>query len=164
ERHPHHHPDGPDGTGQGAGAPPGGVSEGRRRGQERQPRVADAEGNPSDNAGRETGLGWGMRERWIVYVLRCAGGSLYTGITNDLTRRLERHRAGTASAFTRSRRPVRLVYQERQPTRSAALRREAALRSLSRPEKLALVLGKGGGSVVAFSRYWWSASPWSWCA
>ena len=42
-----------------------------------------------------------MRERWIVYVLRCAGGSLYTGITNDLTRRLERHRAGTASAFTR---------------------------------------------------------------
>ena len=97
-----------------------------------------------ENGKRETGkeklgTGWAM---WIVYVLRCADGSLYTGITNDLARRLERHRAGTASAFTRSRRPVRLVYQERQPTRSAALRREAALRSLSRPEKLALVRRK----------------------
>ena len=83
----------------------------------------------------------GVRTVWTVYMLRCRGGSLYTGITNDLTRRLERHRAGTASAFTRSRRPVRLVYEERQPTRSAALRREAALRRLSRPEKLALVRG-----------------------
>ncbi len=105
-----------------------------------------------------------MRERWIVYVLRCAGGSLYTGITNDLTRRLERHRAGTASAFTRSRRPVRLVYQERQPTRSAALRREAALRSLSRPEKLALVRGKRLGSRAAISRDWSSPSPSPRCA
>ncbi len=92
---------------------------------------------------RDAGGGWGeLRTVWSVYMLRCRDGSLYTGITNDLTRRLERHRAGTASAFTRSRRPVRLVYQERQPTRSAALRREAALRSLSRPEKLALVRGK----------------------
>jgi len=74
-----------------------------------------------------------------VYILRCRDGSLYTGVTNDLTRRLRRHNAGTASAYTRSRRPVRLVYQERQPDRSAALRREAALRRLSRVAKLALV-------------------------
>lgn len=76
---------------------------------------------------------------WTVYFLRCRDGSLYTGITTDLTRRLARHRAGTASAYTRSRRPVRLVYRERQPNRGAALRREAALRRLSRAAKLALV-------------------------
>jgi len=58
-------------------------------------------------------------------------------------RRLTRHRAGTASAYTRARRPVRLVYEERQPDRSAALRREAALRRLSRAEKLALVRARG---------------------
>jgi putative endonuclease len=76
---------------------------------------------------------------WTVYLLRCRDGSLYTGITNDLSSRLERHNAGTASAYTRARRPVRLVYQEPQRDRSAALRREAALRRLSRVEKLALV-------------------------
>jgi putative endonuclease len=76
---------------------------------------------------------------WTVYLLRCRDGSLYTGITNDLPKRLLRHKAGTASAYTRSRLPVRLVYQERQPDRSAALRREAAVRRLSRGEKLALV-------------------------
>ena len=72
-------------------------------------------------------------------MLRCRDGSLYTGITNDLPKRLTRHGAGTASAYTRARRPVRLVFQERQPDRPAALRREAALRRLSRVEKLALV-------------------------
>jgi len=74
-------------------------------------------------------------------MLRCRDGSLYTGITNDLPKRLVRHGAGTASAYTRSRRPVRLVFQERQPDRSEALRREAALRRLSRVQKLALVQG-----------------------
>jgi len=85
---------------------------------------------------------------WTVYLLRCRDGSLYAGITSDLPKRLTRHTAGTASAYTRSRRPVRLVYAEPQPTRSAALRREAALRRLSRSEKLALVRregGRGGG-------------------
>jgi putative endonuclease len=76
---------------------------------------------------------------WTVYLLRCRDGSLYAGITTDLARRLARHRAGTASAYTRARRPVRLVYAERQPDRGAALRREAALRRLSRRAKLALV-------------------------
>ena len=72
-------------------------------------------------------------------MLRCRDGSLYTGITNDLERRLLRHHAGRASAHTRTRLPVRLVYEERQPDRRAALRREAALRRLSRAAKLALV-------------------------
>ena len=76
---------------------------------------------------------------WHVYVLRCADGSLYTGITNDLTRRLAAHRAGTASRYTRSRRPVRLVYRERRRSRSAALKREAAIKRLPRAAKLRII-------------------------
>jgi putative endonuclease len=80
---------------------------------------------------------------WIVYILRCRDGSLYTGSTNDLTRRLAAHRAGRASAYTRSRRPIRLAYRETVRDRSAALRREAAVKRLTRTEKLALVRGRG---------------------
>ncbi len=76
---------------------------------------------------------------WVVYMLRCADGSLYTGITNHLARRLAAHRAGTASRYTRARRPVRLVYQERRRTRSAALKREAAIKRLPRAAKLAML-------------------------
>ena len=74
----------------------------------------------------------------MVYLLRCRDGSLYTGITNDLPQRLESHRRGKASAYTRSRRPVALVYQEIARDRGAALKREAAIKRLSRLEKLAL--------------------------
>jgi len=74
-----------------------------------------------------------------VYVLRCGDGSLYTGITNDLERRLAAHRAGTASRYTRSRRPVRLVYRERRRSRSAALKREAAIKRLPRAAKLRII-------------------------
>ncbi len=74
----------------------------------------------------------------MVYLLRCRGGSLYTGITNDLPRRLESHRRGKASAYTRSRRPVSLAYQEVVPDRGSALKREAAIRRLSRAQKVAL--------------------------
>ena len=77
----------------------------------------------------------------MVYVLRCRDGSLYTGITNDLPRRLALHASGKASAYTRSRRPLALAYQEPLRDRSAALRREAAIRRLSRAEKLALCSG-----------------------
>ena len=82
-------------------------------------------------------------------MLRCRDRSLYTGITTDLEKRLTRHRAGTASAYTRARRPLRLVYEERQPDRSAALRREAALRRLPRAEKLALVRRGRDGARTA---------------
>ena len=77
----------------------------------------------------------------MVYLLRCRDGTLYTGITNDLHRRLALHETGKASAYTRSRRPLALAYQESLPDRSAALRREAAIRRLSRAEKLALCSG-----------------------
>ena len=75
----------------------------------------------------------------MVYLLRCGDGSLYTGITNDLARRLAAHRAGKASAYTRSRRPLSLVYREPARDRSAALRREAAIKRLTRGQKLELI-------------------------
>ncbi|HYX92652.1 MAG TPA: GIY-YIG nuclease family protein [Myxococcaceae bacterium] len=72
-------------------------------------------------------------------MLRCGDGSLYTGITNDLDRRLASHARGTGAAYTRSRLPVALVFQEGAADRGAALRREAALKRLPRWEKLLLV-------------------------
>jgi len=64
---------------------------------------------------------------------------LYTGITNDLDRRLEQHNAGTASRYTRSRLPVVLEYQEEQPNQSTALKRELAINALSRQAKESLI-------------------------
>ncbi|MBI1966966.1 MAG: GIY-YIG nuclease family protein [Gemmatimonadetes bacterium] len=78
-------------------------------------------------------------KRWTVYMLRCRDGSLYTGATTDLPRRLAAHRAGTGAAYTRARRPVYLVFAERARDRSAALRREAAIKQLPRRAKVALV-------------------------
>ena len=76
---------------------------------------------------------------WFVYLLRCADDSLYTGITNDVRRRCEQHNAGTASRYTRSRRPTTLVYQEAQTGRSEALKREAEIKTLSRRKKELLI-------------------------
>ena len=73
-----------------------------------------------------------------VYLLRCGDGSLYTGCTNDLARRLRAHQSGRGAKYTRSRLPVELVYREEAEDRSAALRREAAIKRLTRAEKLAL--------------------------
>ena len=78
---------------------------------------------------------------WVVYVLACGDGSLYTGVTNDLPRRLLAHAAGRGGAYTRARRPLRLVFVEGQAGRGAALRREAAVKRLSRAAKLALLAG-----------------------
>jgi putative endonuclease len=72
-------------------------------------------------------------------MLRCRDGSLYTGITNDMDRRLAAHAAGKGSAYTRSRLPLKLVYREAARDRSAALRREAAVKRLPRTEKWRLV-------------------------
>jgi len=80
-----------------------------------------------------------MGSTWHVYVLRCADGTLYTGITTDLARRVEEHNSGEGARYTASRGPVALVYDEAAPDRSAASRREAAIKKLSRAEKLALI-------------------------
>ena len=74
-----------------------------------------------------------------TYLLRCADDSLYCGWTNDLRKRLEAHQNGTASKYTRSRRPVELVYYETFETKQEAMRREAQIKRLSRCEKLALL-------------------------
>ena len=81
-------------------------------------------------------------KQWLVYILRCADRSLYTGITNDLPRRTRQHNGGTASRYTRSRRPVRVVYTEAVDSKGAALRRELAIKSLTRREKLTLIASK----------------------
>lgn len=76
----------------------------------------------------------------FVYIVQCADDTLYTGWTTSLPRRLAAHNSGARGAkYTRSRRPVRLVWFEKHPTPSAALRREAAIKRLSRPQKLALI-------------------------
>ena len=78
---------------------------------------------------------------YLVYILRCGDGSLYTGITNDLPRRLAAHSSARGAKYTRSRLPVALVWQEAQPDKSAALRRERQIKALSRAEKLRLIAG-----------------------
>lgn len=80
-----------------------------------------------------------LAEKWLVYILRCADGSLYTGITNNLDRRVKQHNAGTASRYTRSRLPVRLQYHEEAKTKGAALKRELVIKTLSRAAKEKLI-------------------------
>jgi len=89
------------------------------------------EGRPSRRSGR-----------WFVYVVRCRDGSLYTGISTDVTARVARHNAGLGARYTRARRPVELIYTERKRSRSTALRREAAIKALPRRHKDELVAGR----------------------
>jgi putative endonuclease len=76
---------------------------------------------------------------WLCYILCCADKTLYTGITNDLRKRLAAHNAGTATRYTRARGPVELVFVESCAGKSAALKREMEIKSLLRTEKLALI-------------------------
>ena len=76
---------------------------------------------------------------WAVYILRCSDGSLYTGTTNDIDRRVKMHNAGQGAKYTKTRRPVTIVFQKKRMTRSQALIRECAIKSLPKKEKEALV-------------------------
>ena len=78
------------------------------------------------------------RKNWYVYILLCGDGSLYTGMTDDVIRRLNAHRAGKGAKYTRGRGPLALLYQELCASRSEALHREREIKSLSHAEKLAL--------------------------
>jgi putative endonuclease len=82
----------------------------------------------------------GDADAWAVYMLRCADGTLYTGITTDVARRVAEHNGerGLGARYTRSRRPVTLVYMEPADNRAAAARREAAIKQMDRASKLAL--------------------------
>ena len=80
---------------------------------------------------------------WSVYVVRCADGTLYTGIAKDVSARVGRHCAGKGAAYTRARRPVTLLHEENGLTRSGALIREAAIKRMPRSGKEALICGSG---------------------
>jgi predicted GIY-YIG superfamily endonuclease len=82
------------------------------------------------------------RRRWCLYIVQCADDTLYTGITNDLQRRLDQHNNGTASRYTRSRLPVELVYREGCRNKSGALKKEYRIKSLSRKAKELYIAGK----------------------
>lgn len=76
---------------------------------------------------------------WIVYIVECIDGSLYTGITNDLERRMKAHATGRGAKYTQRRGPFTVRYTEHHATKGAALQREAAIKSLDRSEKVALI-------------------------
>ena len=80
-----------------------------------------------------------------TYILRCADGTLYTGWTNDLDKRLRAHNAGTASKYTRARRPVEFAYVEEQESKTEAMRREVQIKRMTREEKLELITGEKYG-------------------
>lgn len=80
-----------------------------------------------------------MEQTWHLYILRCRDGTLYTGITTDVEKRLEAHRSGKGAKYTRGRAPLELVYREECGTHSAALKREVEIKRLSREQKLALI-------------------------
>lgn len=80
-----------------------------------------------------------MKKSWLVYMLRCRDGSLYTGITTDLTARIACHNSGDGAKYTRSRKPVSLAWSEKASSESAARKREAELKGWTREQKLALI-------------------------
>lgn len=80
-----------------------------------------------------------MSDTNYTYILECGDGSLYTGWTNNLEKRLAAHQSGHGAKYTKSHQPVRLVYSEKFQTKEEAMQREAYIKGLSRPEKLALI-------------------------
>lgn len=79
---------------------------------------------------------------WRVYIIKCSDAKLYTGITNDLARRIKAHNSGKGCRFTRYRVPVKLMYNEEAPNKSRALRREAQIKRWPKDKKLALIKGE----------------------
>lgn len=84
------------------------------------------------------------KSQWYTYILRCADSSLYTGVTTDVNRRLQEHNQDNkkGARYTKVRRPVTLVYQEICTDRSSACKREAAIKKLTRQQKLQLINSK----------------------
>jgi len=80
---------------------------------------------------------------WQVYIIECKDGMLYTGITNNLNRRLSEHNSGHGGRFTKFRRPVKLVFNQEMSNKSEALKREIEIKKLARSEKISLVRAAG---------------------
>jgi predicted GIY-YIG superfamily endonuclease len=85
-----------------------------------------------------------MSMPWVLYILECADGTFYTGITNDLDQRLQKHESGTGAKYTKGRGPFKLAHLETLQNRSEASKREIAVKALRREEKLKLI-GKRQG-------------------
>ena len=83
-------------------------------------------------------------KKWYIYILRCADNTLYTGSTDDVERRVAVHNSGKGAKYTRGRTPVEVVYTEECESYSAALKREYAIKQLSRQEKWNLINEQGG--------------------
>ncbi|MDH5533304.1 MAG: GIY-YIG nuclease family protein [Candidatus Pacebacteria bacterium] len=79
------------------------------------------------------------KKNWFIYIIKCNDNTLYTGITNDLDKRIDKHNTGTGAKYTRNRTPVKLVYSEPSSDRSSASKREAQIKGLSRLKKLELI-------------------------
>ena len=88
---------------------------------------------------RFTGKDGNMESQWYLYILRCKDGTLYTGITTDVEKRLEAHRNGKGAKYTRGRGPLEVVYREVCGGHSEALKREAEIKKLSREKKEILI-------------------------
>lgn len=86
----------------------------------------------------------GPGSAWQVYILKCADGSLYTGIARNLDERIAAHNEGAGAKYTRGRTPVKLLWSEGAADRSTAQQREAAIKKLSRPDKLLLIKSGSG--------------------
>ena len=84
-------------------------------------------------------FGDGMEQKWKLYILLCGDGTLYTGITTDIQRRLEEHRSGKGAKYTRGRGPLELVYYEECADQSDALKRELEIKAMPREHKLKLI-------------------------
>ena len=78
-------------------------------------------------------------KQWCVYILRCGDGTLYTGMTDDFEKRLAAHQSGKGAKYTRGRTPLETVYREDCASKSDALKRECAIKRLTREKKLALI-------------------------
>jgi putative endonuclease len=94
-----------------------------------KPQLREANENPANS------------QAYWVYILRCSDNTLYTGITNNLEQRIEAHNSGAGAKYTRSRGPVELIYRESCEDKSVALRREIAIKKLSKKAKLRLIEG-----------------------
>jgi putative endonuclease len=80
-----------------------------------------------------------MNNRFFIYIIRCSDNTLYTGYTKDVIRRVKQHNSGIASKYTRTRRPVKLVYAEEHVDTSSALKREYVIKQLTKKQKTALI-------------------------
>jgi putative endonuclease len=89
---------------------------------------------------------------WFLYILECGDGTLYTGVTTDITRRVREHQEGKGARYTRTHAPVLLVHEEPCGTRSQALSRECAVKALPRPKKRELIGGSSGKAMPSPTR------------